>query len=166
MTHCLFSDSVGQVDLTLVKQMILKDINCPLTSGAGRLFDAVSALTGLCSKSTFDAEAPMRLESAIDCKTDAYYPFRFGQTVVFKDTLQAIMSDLSRSDVSLISAKFHNTVAQVILEVSEKIRKNFSINKVVLSGGVFQNKYLLEKAVQKLLQSTVYGLYESPCSRK
>jgi hydrogenase maturation protein HypF len=51
----------------------------------------------------------------------------------------------------LISAKFHNTVAQVILEISEKMRKNFSINKVVLSGGVFQNKYLLEKAVQKLL---------------
>jgi hydrogenase maturation protein HypF len=144
---------IGQKDLTLVKQMILKDINCPLTSGAGRLFDAVSSLVGLCSRNTFDAEAPMRLESAIDYKTDECYPFCIEKTVIFKDTLQSLLYDLPHSNISLIAAKFHNTIAQVILEVSEKMRKEFSLNKVVLSGGVFQNKYLLEKSVKKLLQN-------------
>ena len=144
--------SIGDKDLELVKQMIVKDINCPLTSGAGRLFDAVSAILGLCSRSTFDSEAPMRLESAIDSNTDLSYPFSLNGSVIFRDTFLSILSDLSHSNISLIAAKFHNTIAQVILEVSEKIRKDFSINKVVLSGGVFQNKYLLEKSVQKLLQ--------------
>jgi hydrogenase maturation protein HypF len=150
--------SIGHQDLELVKQMIIKDINCPLTSGAGRLFDAVSAILGLCSRNTFDSEAPMRLESAIDSNTDLSYPFSLGGSVIFRDTFQAILSDLSHSNISVIAAKFHNTIAQIILDVSEKIRNDFSINKVVLSGGVFQNKYLLEKSVQKLLQHrfTVY----------
>jgi hydrogenase maturation protein HypF len=144
--------SIGHKDLELVKQMILKDIHCPLTSGAGRLFDAVSAILGLCSRNTFDSEAPMRLESAIDCNTDLWYPFSLDGMVIFKDTLHSILSDLPHSNISLIAAKFHNTIAQIILEVSEKIRKDFSLNKVVLSGGVFQNKYLLEKSVRKLTQ--------------
>jgi len=54
-------------------------------------------------------------------------------------------------DASLISAKFHNTIARAILEVSERIRRRHSLNKVVLSGGVFQNKYLLEKQTQLLV---------------
>jgi hydrogenase maturation protein HypF len=52
--------------------------------------------------------------------------------------------------VSLISAKFHNTIARIILDVSENIRKETSLNRIVLSGGVFQNKYLLEKALSML----------------
>jgi hydrogenase maturation protein HypF len=132
--------------LLLVKEMILKKINSPVTSGAGRLFDAVSAILGLCSTATFDSEAPMRLESAIDCETNDYYPFRAAKTIVFADTIKAILEDLPGQKISVISAKFHNTVAQVILEVSRQIRKDTSLNKVILSGGVFQNKYLLEKS--------------------
>jgi hydrogenase maturation protein HypF len=121
-----------------------------LTSGAGRLFDAVSALTGLCTKASFDSEAPMRLESAINCRTDLYYPFNSGETIAFYDTFLAILDDLNHPDVSLMSAKFHNTIARIILNVSEKIRKDYSLDNVVLSGGVFQNKYLLEKSIQLL----------------
>jgi hydrogenase maturation protein HypF len=126
--------------------MIVKKINSPVTSGAGRLFDAVSALLGLCPVETFESEAPMRLESAIDDKTDDFYPFEVNKTIIFKDTIKAILADLARQNVSLISAKFHNTVAQVILEISKQIRKDTSLDKVILSGGVFQNKYLLEKS--------------------
>ena len=70
----------------------------------------------------------------------------------------------NHSDISLISAKFHNTVAQAILEVSELIRKETSLEKVVLSGGVFQNKYLLEKTIQKLTQKMfkVYTNHQVP----
>ena len=150
--------------LTLVKEMIRNDINCPLSSGAGRLFDAVSALLGICPVTSFDAEAPMRLESAINSETDQHYPFSIGRCVVFAETFKAIIEDMLHSDVSLISAKFHNTVAQAILEVSDLIRKETSLEKVVLSGGVFQNKYLLEKTIHKLTQNMfkVYTNHQVP----
>jgi len=156
--------SAGRQKLTLVKEMILKNINCPLSSGAGRLFDAVSALLGLCPVTSFDSEAPMRLESAINAETDLYYPFTIGGSVVFEETFKAIMADMQLCDKSSIPVKFHNTVAQAILEVSEAIRNETSIEKVVLSGGVFQNKYLLEKTTQKLIQKMfkVYTNHQVP----
>ncbi len=144
--------SLGNQKLVLVKEMIQTGVNSPLSSGAGRLFDAVSALIGLCPVSLFDSEAPMRLESAINTETDLYYPFTLAKSVIFAETFKSILDDMAHSDISLISSKFHNTVVQVILEVSEKIRKDVSIDKVVLSGGVFQNKYLLEKTIHKLTQ--------------
>jgi len=155
---------VNRQKLALVMEMIQNDINCPLSSGAGRLFDAVSALLGICPVTSFDAEAPMRLESAINSDTDQNYPFSIGGCVVFAETLKAIISDLQYYDVSLISAKFHNTVAQAILEVSDLIRKETSLEKVILSGGVFQNKYLLEKTIQKLTQNRfkVYTNHQVP----
>lgn len=145
--------SIDKHKFNLVKDMIKKGINCPLSSGAGRLFDAVSSLIGLCPVSLFDSEAPMRLESAIHAETDKHYPFKLDKNVIFAETFRSILDDMPNSDISLISSKFHNTVAQVILEVSQKIRKDASINKVVLSGGVFQNKYLLEKSIQKLTEN-------------
>jgi hydrogenase maturation protein HypF len=138
--------SIDYQKRSLVRQMIVKKLNSPETSGAGRLFDAVSAILGLCPLTTFDSEAPMRLESVIDDVTNEYYPFSATGTVVFADTIHAILEDLPKQKISFISAKFHNTVAQVILEVSKQIRKDTSLKKVVLSGGVFQNKYLLEKS--------------------
>jgi hydrogenase maturation protein HypF len=155
---------VDRQKLTLVKEMIQNDINCPLSSGAGRLFDAVSALLGICQVTSFDAEPPMRLEAAINSETDQNYPFSIGGSVVFAETFRAIMADMQQFDVSLISAKFHNTVAQSILEVSDLIRKETSLEKVVLSGGVFQNKYLLEKTYQKLTQNKfkVYTNHQVP----
>ena len=137
---------IDNMKLLLVKEMIVKKVNSPMTSGAGRLFDAVSAILGLCPEATFDSEAPMRLESAIDGETNDFYPFRADKTIVFADTLKTILEDLRKQKISVISAKFHNTVAQVILEVSRQIRNDTSLNKVILSGGVFQNKYLLEKS--------------------
>jgi hydrogenase maturation protein HypF len=92
----------------------------------------------------------MRLESIITTSTDNFYPYDVGETVVFAETLRAILDDLPEVDISVISAMFHNTVARAILEVSVKIRKETSLNRIVLSGGVFQNKYLLEKLTSML----------------
>lgn len=142
--------SIDKKKLSIIREMIIKKINTPMTSGAGRLFDAVSAILLRCAEATFDSEAPMRLESVINCKTNDYYPFQAGKTVVFAETISGIVADSGRKDVSVISAKFHNTVAQAVLEVSKQIRKETSLNKVILSGGVFQNKYLLEKSLYLL----------------
>lgn len=145
--------SIEKGKLVMMRDMIRNDINCPLTSGAGRLFDAIAALTGLCSKSSFDSEAPMRLESVINCKTDQYYPFSTGETIRFDITLKALLEDLRHPDIPLVSAKFHNTICMIINEVAEKMRQEYSTDRVVLSGGVFQNKYLLERSVYKLREN-------------
>ncbi len=131
-----------------------------MTSGAGRLFDAVAAMLGLCKFATFDSEAAMRLESVIDNKTEEYYSFTAENTIVFAETIKEIIRDLSRQKNSVISAKFHNTVARVILEVSERIRNETSLKKVILSGGVFQNKYLLEKSLALLSAGQIPGFYK------
>jgi hydrogenase maturation protein HypF len=151
-------NSAGKEEKLLINEMIIKQINSPLTSSAGRLFDAVSALLGLCRVAAFDSEAPMRLESAIDCESDEYYPFSAGKTIVFADTIKSILSDMSGNNISVISAKFHNTIARVILDVSRQIRNETSLDKVILSGGVFQNKYLLEKSLL-LLRSDGFRVF-------
>lgn len=145
----LFS-SIDNRKLSMVKEMIINDMNSPLTSGAGRLFDAVSALLGLCPVASFESEAPMRLESAIECETEEFYPFLADDTIKFAETFKSILAEMPGQNISLISAKFHNTISQVILEVSNRIRKETLLNKVILSGGVFQNKYLMEKTLQLL----------------
>jgi hydrogenase maturation protein HypF len=142
--------SIENEKLSMVREMIVKRINSPMTSSAGRLFDAVSAILLLCTRATFDSEAPMRLESAIDCETNEFYPFLADENIVFAGTISEILADLPRQNISVISAKFHNSIAQSILEVSKKIRNETSLNKVILSGGVFQNRYLLEKSVYLL----------------
>ena len=143
-------NSIDIKKLSMIKEMLVKKINAPLTSGAGRLFDAVSAILGLCPEATFDSEAPMRLESVIDCETTGFYPFQADTNIVFAETIKAIFADMHKQKISVISAKFHNTIARIILEVSQQIRKETSLNKVILSGGVFQNKYLLEKSLSFL----------------
>jgi hydrogenase maturation protein HypF len=145
--------NAGKKKLDLVQEMIENNVNSPLSSGAGRLFDAVSALTGLCSVAAFDSEAPMRLEAAINEETDDIYPFNLSENVDFNETFRAIVNDMTRQNISFISAKFHNTVAKVIADVAIHIREENSINKVVLSGGVFQNRYLLEKTLSFLSRS-------------
>jgi len=149
-------------EFMLVMEMIRKKINTPLTCGAGRLFDAVSALTGICPEAGFDSEAPMRLESAIKCCTEKHYPYRVNGSVSFGDMFEAILNDIMvrNASVSLISAKFHNTMAQVILDMSERIREEHSVDVVVLTGGVFQNKYLLERASEKLRKAN-FRVYTS-----
>ncbi len=145
--------SLDEIKMSLISEMLEKNINSPSSSGAGRLFDAVSSILGLCSYARFDSEAPMRLESVIDDRINDFYPFHIGDSVVFAETFKAILDDMAGQKVSVISAKFHNTIAKIILVISEQIRSETSLNKVVLSGGVFQNKYLQEKTVSLLLQN-------------
>ncbi|MBN2667113.1 MAG: carbamoyltransferase HypF [Bacteroidales bacterium] len=148
----------GREKLELLAEMLDKNINSPLSSGAGRLFDAVSALLGLCSVETFDSEAPLRLESAINENADEYYPFAAGRPVVFREMFTSILDDIRSGNTSVIPVKFHNTLAMVILEVAEQMSRDTSIKKVVLSGGCFQNKYLLEKACN-LLREKSFNVY-------
>ena len=146
---------IDKSEIALILSMIEKNINCPLSSSSGRLFDAVSALTGVCQTASYHAEAPMRLESLLGNKTELaeYYSYINKDIISFKSTFNEIISDLkSGVDKSVISAKFHNTIIELIVAMAEKMKRNTGVKKVVLSGGTFQNRYILEKAEGRLLK--------------
>ena len=122
----------------------------------GRLFDCVAALCGFQTKITYDAQAAIELESLIHTKFHAVYNYRIhdtknGYVLGYKDTLTDILDDIrNQLPRSFISSKFHNTVIEATAECVCKIRQKTRLEDVVLSGGVFENAYLLERLVWKL----------------
>lgn len=166
----LFGKDFKELELPFLKQtdpekvrviikMIKKNINCPITSGAGRLFDCVASLLDLVQVSSFQAEGPMRLESIIRKDIRDIYLFTLGETICFDETIRGIVEDIGTGIApATISAKFHNTIILAIFETVNSIRRSEGINKVVLSGGVFQNKYLLEQTT-KILEKNNFEVY-------
>ena len=140
--------------LDFILKMLRSGINCPMVSSTGRLFDAVAALLGLCMISTFPAEAPMRLESIATPGFTERYKVMIDETINVQSMIPGIVEDiLAGVDPGIISAKFHNTIISVIFEVVNAMSNRFRCNKVVLSGGTFQNKYLLEGTLEMLGES-------------
>jgi hydrogenase maturation protein HypF len=145
--------------IEMIIKMIDRNINCPLTSGAGRLFDAVASLLGLVHIATFQAEGPMRLESLTSADCTDLYPYSLGKTICFDDTLRSIVEDIFKNTGKVtIATKLHNTIILIIFDIVSAIRLREGINKVVMSGGVFQNKYLLEGTTE-LLQKNDFEVY-------
>ena len=139
--------------------MIEQNVNSPLSSSCGRLFDAISFLTGISPLEVeFEAEAPMRLESEAQEGIEESYRFSLRGNLLpyqvsFTQAIKSVLKDLAGEvPVSTISAKFHNTLARVIVSLSEKARKDHGIGTVVFVGGVFLNKKLLHKAKSLLAQ--------------
>ncbi len=133
----------------------------PLSSGTGRLFDAVSALMGLCGRNTFEGEAAIALESLVQSGIDDLYPFKMENGIVdFAPAIRGIAEDVLNPPLSpldlrgdergVISTKFHNTVCAAALEMSMRISREHGLNAVALSGGSFQNIYLLERTASLL----------------
>jgi hydrogenase maturation protein HypF len=162
-----FIQSLKKPELFKVIESIQKKINCPLSSGAGRLFDAVAAITGICIHSSFHAEAPMRLESAVESNIRDHYDYDLTGTISFTPAIRQIVSDvISGTRPGIIAARFHNTIAEASLEAIIKISNIKDIRKVILSGGSFQNKYLLETLESVLIKNNfaVYTHARVPCN--
>ena len=150
-----FLKNIPKAKINLVIEAMDKNINAPLSSSCGRLFDAVSAMINLCTLSKFHAEAPMRLQSIVAPNITEAYPFNAGQTISFGPTFSGIINDLKNNiPTGIISAKFHNTLINVIFAAVSKIRQNRGIKKVVLSGGSFQNAILLAGTESKLIENS------------
>jgi hydrogenase maturation protein HypF len=127
----------------------------PLSSGAGRLFDAISAMMGVCDKNTFEGEAAIALEAATRPGIIDEYPadMRFGETteVGFSPAVLGIVEDLEKGvGTGVIASKFHNTIVTAVMRVVEKLFSAHGIKDVVLCGGVFQNMYLLTRTAERL----------------
>jgi hydrogenase maturation protein HypF len=139
----------------LVTQMIRRRFNTVSTSSCGRLFDAVASLVGLRHEVTFEGQAAIELETVAEEGIEESYPFEIsGDTpaqIDMRPMIAATVKDVAhKTNVGAISARFHNTVAEVIAEVCRRIRQNDGLKRVCLSGGTFQNVYLLERAVSRL----------------
>lgn len=138
-------------ELQLLLSALTKQINCPRTTSAGRLFDAVASLLGLCQINQYEGQAAMVLENSAALQpADQHYPFQLKDStpiiIDWQIILDQLLKDAKHDMPGLVASKFHNTLAEIILAVTERAgQKN-----IVLSGGCFQNAYLVEKAVRKL----------------
>ncbi|MFN3873146.1 MAG: carbamoyltransferase HypF [Ignavibacterium sp.] len=140
-------------DLTIFIQMLKRNINCFTTSSAGRLFDAVSALLNICQKSTYEGQAAMMLEFIADKRINNYYYFDLLEKeklmVDWQPMFEEIVIDLEQKlSASEISAKFHNTLVQIIISLAKRV----SHSNVLLTGGCFQNVFLLERTIERLIE--------------
>jgi hydrogenase maturation protein HypF len=141
-------------ELNVLLTALHKGVNSPMTSSMGRLFDGVAALAGLRQKCSFEGQAAMALEyTALRANTDECYPIEItpitnanytdGSMIEWKSILAALLDE---TDPALMSAKFHNTLATIIVTVAQRA----GIAQVALSGGCFQNRALLERTITRL----------------
>ncbi len=145
------SVDLSEKEKSLLEQMLEKQINAPLTSSAGRLFDAVASVAGLRQRASFEGQAAMELEFARQLEVSDAYPFLIEQGKPMKvdwgPMIRELLADVSRKESGgAISAKFHNALVEMIVVVAKKIGEP----NVVLTGGCFQNRYLTERAVARL----------------
>ena len=138
-------------ELKLIVNQIEKKINSPECVSAGRLFDAVSSLIGITDYSNFEGQAAMKLEFAIENGINEFYEFEFRKKEIviidWEKIIKGILEDLEKGvSKNKIAAKFHNTLTEIIVEFARFTNQS----KVLLSGGCFQNVYLLERSIERL----------------
>jgi len=150
--------NMNEVDI--IKHQMKQGINSPLTSSAGRLFDGISALAGVRGEVEYEAQAAIELEmiatDELDRVGEGVYPFSIVEeqgvkVVKLGELISAVVQDSrERVSLSVVSIKFHRTMAQIIVSMCNIIAREKGINRVALSGGVFQNRLLLRLAVPAL----------------
>ncbi|MCX7110576.1 MAG: carbamoyltransferase HypF [Proteobacteria bacterium] len=142
-------------DSELLRHAWERNINCPVSTSAGRLFDAAAALTGLGLETSFEGQAAMQLES-LSGPVDEYieWPLQPDATGLWRADWGPLLPMLMDDSLSIAErgSLFHASIARLISTQAIKIRDKHGINKVGLSGGVFQNRLLTEKAAQLLAQ--------------
>lgn len=152
MDHLLPIRAFDRAELEVVHAMLARNINAPRTSSAGRLFDAVAAIVGISERCRFEGQAAMGLEFAAQEHIESEYGYEVDEqdgvaVIDWELMIRSIIADrLDGMPVEIISSRFHNTLAEMIVSIARRAGEK----KVVLSGGCFQNKYLTEKAIDDL----------------
>ena len=155
--------------LTIISEMITKGVNAPLTSSLGRLFDGVAAICGIRSQVNFEGQAAMELEMLAAGTAGSTYDYEWLSDDTYKilpaPIILGVVKDLQNGkSVADISAKFHWTLICLFVDLCAVIRKDRGLNRVVLSGGVFQNAILLTGLIDALEKRrfTVYSHQQVP----
>ncbi|GAG74057.1 unnamed protein product, partial [marine sediment metagenome] len=152
----------SDTELKVIINQLITGFNSPLTSSCGRLFDAVSSLLSISQHNYYEGQAAIELEMVSDESVLESYPFMlrresnngFINEIIVIDTLpiiEGMIADIKKGyKSSYISAKFHNTIIDIITKICEMMHKKFNIKKVALSGGVFQNNIILNRTFKML----------------
>jgi hydrogenase maturation protein HypF len=152
-------------NVRLIHQMLERRLNCPITSSAGRLFDAVAVLTGLRDQVTYEGQAAQELEWLAQTRSaDGAYPFELAErkepasteTAFVFDTrpiIQAVAGDVERGvEAGLVARRFHSTLVEAITATCLRIQTRTGLDRVALSGGVFQSVLLTSETGRRLIQ--------------
>ncbi len=149
--------------IDIIKEMILKKINSPDTSSLGRLFDGVAALCGIRNKVAYEGQAAMELEMSAGEITNEGYDYEWSSGEVLKikpgPIIKGVVKDIKGNiHPSIISSRFHTTLIRLFTEMCSVIHKEKDLDRVVMSGGVFQNSLLLTGMV-KALEEKQFKVY-------
>ncbi|UCG61126.1 MAG: carbamoyltransferase HypF [Candidatus Zixiibacteriota bacterium] len=148
-----FLKNIGAKDIELLIQMIDKEINSPMTSSCGRLFDGVSAILGIRSEINFEAQAAVELEMTA---SEAYItPGQASnasaeRAIDVTNIIRAMLDGIARgTPVEELASLFHTTLAETFVVSAKRAREKSGINRVGLSGGVYQNRYFTSYIVER-----------------
>jgi hydrogenase maturation protein HypF len=137
-----------------LRSMIATQTNSPETSSIGRLFDALSALLGLRGVINYEGQAAIEMEAIADRDVSNGYEFEIagaGKVIRAEAIIRRAVGDLlDGCSISTVAAKFHLGVVDLIATVAHRVRDTHGLNRVALSGGVFQNMFLLERVYSRL----------------
>ena len=136
-----------------VLRMLATGTNSPLSSGMGRLFDGVCAILGIRRRASYEGQGAVLLEAAADALETGEYPFSFYDaqgvlTLDWRDMIRALVSDGAGAGVR--AARFMNTLISAAAEQLRRVSKETGLGRVVLSGGVFQNMYIMNRLPERL----------------
>ena len=155
----------GEVDAdrwNAVCRVVASGVNSPLTTSAGRLFDAVAALCGVRASVVHEGQAAAELEGLSSVSERGAYPFGIlddagrGSLPILdpRGTIRALQADVAGgADVALVGARFHNSLARATAAACARVAESRGLATVVLSGGVFQNRLLLERTSAELREA-------------
>ncbi|MFC1798718.1 carbamoyltransferase HypF [Thermodesulfobacteriota bacterium] len=148
-------ETVEAGKLNFVTKMIDKQVNSPLTSSLGRLFDGIAAIVGIRNRVFYEGQAAMELEMLADEIAPQAYSYHWGKKkncqVDIKPVIRGVVDDMHQQiSPAVISARFHATLVQMFTDLCVEIEKEHGLNRVALSGGVFQNSILLNGLCQML----------------
>jgi hydrogenase maturation protein HypF len=136
---------------SVIDQMMQKGLNSSPTSSLGRLFDAVASLVGLRTEVQYEGQAAMELEARAELSATGYSFEIQEETLDVRSVIHAIVEDIRQSvPVSEIAGRFHHTIVTMLFTSCQLARQRTGVNDVALSGGVFQNKLLLEQLLLML----------------
>ena len=169
--NVLFCQTLDRSTWNLIQQIIDKDINTPLSSSIGRLFDAVAVVSGIFNQRSvqYEGQAAIELAALADpTLTEEKYSLPLTDSVIKTDQLLlALLCDLKEKIPNeIIATKFHNGIVEMIVSVCQDLRTVYNLNQVALSGGVFQNRTLVEQVSNKLACSKfeIYLNEKVPCN--
>jgi len=153
---------------TALRSQVEHCIASPDTSSMGRLFDAASALIGIRQEATYEGQAAIELEAIADVNEKSFYPINPDNGPIQMAGLwQAIISDWRAGiPTPILAARFHNSIVHLSVVICDQIRSRTGCSTVALSGGVWQNQYLLTRTVDQLksAQFTVLVHHQVPAN--